>query len=89
MFMHDGAPAQHVKAVRNFSDENAPHFWIERSRTIKWSPMSPDLMPSDFFLYGPSKAMCMSRKTALWTFSDVELKNHFHIWTKTLPVHVD
>ncbi len=50
--MHDGAPAQYAQAVRHYLDKTFPDRWIGRRGWIDWPVRSPDLTPTDFFLWG-------------------------------------
>ena len=51
-YMHDGAPAHYAKPVRAFLDDKFRNRWISRRRPIEWPARSPDLTPTDFFLWG-------------------------------------
>ena len=51
-YMHDGAPAHYTKSVRAFLDDKFRDQWIGRRGPIEWPARSPDLTPTDFFLWG-------------------------------------
>jgi hypothetical protein len=54
-YMHDGAPAHSSLALGD--NLNNTHYisWISRGRFTGWPPHSPDLNPSDFYLWGHLK----------------------------------
>ncbi len=52
VYMHDGAPAHYAQAVRHYLDKTVPDRWIGRRGWIDWPARSPDLTPTDFFLWG-------------------------------------
>lgn len=51
-YMHDGASAHYAKSVRDFLDDKFRNRWIGRRGPIEWPARSPDLTPTDFFLWG-------------------------------------
>ena len=51
-YMQDGAPPHYAQSVRQFLDEIFPDRWIGRRGPIEWPARSPDLTPTDFFLWG-------------------------------------
>lgn len=53
--MHDGASAHHAQSVRYFLHETFPERWIGRCEPIEWPARSPDLTPTDYFLWGVIK----------------------------------
>jgi len=53
-FHQDGAPAYFAKAVRDWLNDNFPH-WIGRRGHVEWNARSPDLSPIDFFFWGMLK----------------------------------
>lgn len=55
IFQQDGAPAHFSKDVRQYLDYHFPNRWIGRGGPIRWAPRSPDLTPSDFYLWGHLK----------------------------------
>ncbi|CAF2800673.1 unnamed protein product [Rotaria sp. Silwood2] len=50
-YMHDGAPPHYAQPVRQFLHETFPDRWIGRRGPIDWPARSPDLTPTDFFLW--------------------------------------
>jgi hypothetical protein len=54
-YMQDGAPPHYAQSVRQFLDETFPNRWIGRRGPIEWPARSPDLTPTDFFLWGVIK----------------------------------
>ncbi|CAF0839836.1 unnamed protein product [Rotaria sp. Silwood1] len=54
-YMHDGAPAHYAQSVRYFLHETFPDRWIGRRGPIEWPARSPDLTPTDYFLWGVIK----------------------------------
>ena len=52
IFQQDGAPPHWGLAVCQFLNDTFPETWIERDDSIQWPPRSPDITPSDFFLWG-------------------------------------
>jgi hypothetical protein len=56
----DGAPPHFHNNVHYYLNFELPRLWIERARErdecfMKWPPRSPDLTPSDFFLWSSIK----------------------------------
>ncbi|XP_066262388.1 uncharacterized protein [Euwallacea similis] len=58
-FMHDGAPLHFTLIVRNYLNQQYPNKWIGRGNDapVNWSPLSPDLNPLDFLLWGHLKSV--------------------------------
>lgn len=56
VFQQDGAPPHYAAPVRQFLDDHFPGRWIGRRGPTEWPPRSPDLTPSDFFLWGHLKS---------------------------------
>ncbi|PRD29339.1 UNVERIFIED_CONTAM: hypothetical protein NCL1_29702 [Trichonephila clavipes] len=56
-FQHDGAPAHVCAPVRDWLDNAHPNRWIGRQSPVLWPPLSPDLTPLDFFLWGHLKEL--------------------------------
>ncbi|CAF3393782.1 unnamed protein product [Rotaria socialis] len=54
-YMHDGAPAHYARSVRQFLEDTFPDRWIGRRGWIEWPARSPDLTPTDFFLWSVIK----------------------------------
>ena len=54
-FMQDGTPTHYASDVREWLEDNFPARWIGRRGAIDWPARSPDLSPSDFFLWGHLK----------------------------------
>ena len=52
IFQQDGAPPRWGFEVRQFFNDTFPERWIGRDGPIPWLPLSPDITPSDFFLWG-------------------------------------
>ncbi|PSN43404.1 hypothetical protein C0J52_26690, partial [Blattella germanica] len=57
IFQQDGAPPHFHNDVRMYLNEQLPQRWIGRTgrddeALLKWPPMSPDMTPCDFFLWG-------------------------------------
>ena len=55
--MQDGAPPHWATRVRDYLDLTLPHRWIGRATDhntaiMYWPPISPDLTPCDFHLWG-------------------------------------
>lgn len=51
IYFQDGAPVHYAQTVRTHLDEKFDGRVIGRRGTIEWPPRSPDLSPSDFFLW--------------------------------------
>ncbi|CAF5164824.1 unnamed protein product, partial [Rotaria sp. Silwood1] len=45
------SPPHYAQSVRQFLDKKFPNWWIGRREPIDWPPRSPDLTPTDFFLW--------------------------------------
>ena len=52
IFHQDGAPAHYSSRVRAYLGNDMPGNWIGRGGPVERPPRSPDLNPSDFFLWG-------------------------------------
>ncbi|GFX62853.1 uncharacterized protein TNCV_3351791 [Trichonephila clavipes] len=57
ILQQDGTPLHWIKNVREFLNERLPHHRIGRAgpqdlTCLNWPPISPDLTPCDFFLWG-------------------------------------
>jgi hypothetical protein len=51
-FMHDGAPPQFLRTVRQHLSQTFGEQWIRRRGPVNWPARSPDLNPLDFWPYG-------------------------------------
>jgi len=51
-FQQDGAPPHYLGEVRVYLNTRFPGRWIGRAAPIAWPPLSQDLNPLDFFLWG-------------------------------------
>lgn len=60
--MQDGAPVHYASDVRDWLDENFSARWIGRRGAIDWPARSPDLTPTDFFLWGHLKEIVYRNK---------------------------
>jgi hypothetical protein len=58
----DGAPPHYHRDARAFLDEHLTNRWIGRWGVVEFPPLSPDLTPMDFFLWGHIKDKVYSRK---------------------------
>ena len=54
-FQQDGAPPHYALAVRDYLNQTFPQRWFGRRGSIEWPPLSPDLIPMDFFFWGVVK----------------------------------
>ena len=82
VYMHDGAPAHYAQSVRHFLDKTFPDRWIGRRGWIDWPPRSPDLTPTDFFLWALIKERVYATKPR-----DLQaLKDAIITETESLPV---
>jgi transposase len=61
-YMHDGAPSHYAQPVRHFLDKTFRNRWIGRRGAIEWPARSPDLTPTDFFLWGVIKDYVYAKK---------------------------
>jgi hypothetical protein len=61
-FQQDGAPPHYANTVKAFLDQRFPGKWFGRRGPIAWPPRSPDLTPSDFFLWGYIKDLVYQTK---------------------------
>jgi len=55
IFQQDGAPPHFTKDVRQWWPKNYP-ICIGRGGTVAWPPMSPDLTPLEFYVWGYMKS---------------------------------
>ncbi len=84
IYMHDGAPAHYARSVRHFLDKTFPDSWIGRRGWIDWPPRSPDLTPTDFFLWGVLKERVYATKPQnLQTLQDAIITE-----MRSLPVKI-
>ena len=60
-FQHDEAPSYYTQHAMQHLNETFPNRWIGRGGTINWPPISPDLTPSDFCLWGLMKKKCTEK----------------------------
>jgi transposase len=81
-YMHDGAPPHYAQSVRQFLDEKFPDRWIGRRGPIEWPARSPDLTPTDFFLWGIIKDRVYATKPE----NLEELKDAIIAEARSLPV---
>jgi hypothetical protein len=56
-FQQDSAPAHMASITCSFLNLQLPHRWIGKGSDFPWSPKSPDLTPTDFFLWGYLKSL--------------------------------
>lgn len=56
-YQHDGAPAHFHSNVRRYLDNVFPNKWIGRNGPVSWPARSPDMTPSDFFLWVHTKTL--------------------------------
>ena len=56
-FQHDRAPAHFALDVREYLNNVFLNRWIGRSGPVQWPPRSPDLTPTDFFIWGEMKCL--------------------------------
>ncbi|XP_030759610.1 uncharacterized protein LOC115885008 [Sitophilus oryzae] len=61
-FQQDGCPAHNAVRVKEFLSNNFPNRLISGTGDIRWPPKSPDLSPSDFFLWGYLKKTIYSHE---------------------------
>ena len=52
IFQQDGAPPHCGSHIRLFLDATFPNRWNGRDGPTPWPPLSPDITPLDFFLWG-------------------------------------
>ena len=57
IFMQDGSPVHYRRQVVDWLNNNFTNRWIGRNGPIRWPARSPDLNPSDFFLWGRIKEL--------------------------------
>jgi len=48
--------------VRENLNESFPNRWLGRGGTVAWPPMSPDLTPIDYYLWGHMKILVCETK---------------------------
>ena len=61
-FQHDGTPPHYTLHVRDYFNESFPNRWLGRGGPIPWTPMSPDLTPLDFYLWGHMQTLIYETK---------------------------
>ena len=62
IFMRDGASPHYACQVREWLEQKFPARWIGRRGPIDWPARSPDLTPTDFFLWGHLKEIVYKDK---------------------------
>ncbi|GBN71809.1 hypothetical protein AVEN_47120-1 [Araneus ventricosus] len=62
IFQQDGAPPHYGNIVREFLDTAFPQRWIGRGAVMAWPPLSPDITPLDFSLWGYVKQHVYSER---------------------------
>jgi hypothetical protein len=67
----DGAPPYFGRQVTVFLNQHFQNHWIGRQGPVPWPPMSPDLTPLDYYLWGRMKSLVYAVKSK----SKVELLN--------------
>jgi hypothetical protein len=55
--MRDGAPAHFSRAVRDVLSQTYHEGWIRSGGPTAWPPLSPDLIPLDFDLWGKMETL--------------------------------
>jgi len=56
-YQHDAAPPYFSQVARQYLHHKFPNQWIARGSAQNWPPQSPDLSPSDYYVWGYMKAM--------------------------------
>jgi hypothetical protein len=51
-YMHDGAPAHFIRAVRDVLNNTYHDRWIGRAGPTAWPPLPPYLISLDFHMWG-------------------------------------
>lgn len=59
-FMHDEAPPHFSNNVKDDLNNTYGSQWIGQNGPVEWQPISSDLTPSDFFLWGWMKSIVYS-----------------------------
>jgi hypothetical protein len=62
IFQHDGAPPHWALILREFLDDTCNNHWCGRDGPIPWTANSPDLTPSDFFVWGYVKSLVYGQR---------------------------
>ena len=57
IYQQDGAPPHYKLTVRAYFNDNMDRAGSEDNVMLKWPPRSPDLTPSNFFLWGHVKSL--------------------------------
>jgi hypothetical protein len=52
VFQQDGAPPHLDRIFRELLDMHFPGRWVGLDGPIQWPPLSPNITPLDFFLWG-------------------------------------
>ncbi|XP_042225978.1 uncharacterized protein LOC121868990 [Homarus americanus] len=61
-YQQDGAPPHFHSDIRDCLDTNFPGRWIGRTGNVDYPPLSPDLTPLDFYLWGNLKNTVYAKK---------------------------
>jgi len=61
-YQHDGAPPHFSRVVRQYLKHKFPNRWIGFGGTRNWPPLSPDLNPLNYIVWGYMKAMEYAHK---------------------------
>ncbi|GBO22716.1 hypothetical protein AVEN_46074-1 [Araneus ventricosus] len=62
IFQQDGAPPHYGNIDREFLDTTFPQRWIGMDAVMSWPPLSPDITPLDFCLWGYVKQHVYSER---------------------------
>ncbi|GBO08300.1 hypothetical protein AVEN_171614-1 [Araneus ventricosus] len=62
IFQQDGAPPHYGNIVREFLDKTFPQRWIGSGAVMALPPLSPDITPLDFYVWGYVKQHVYSER---------------------------
>jgi hypothetical protein len=68
-YVHDGAPAHFSLAVRDVLNDTCQDWWLTGEELTSWQSHSPDVSPTDFYMWGHLKLLSMRR--------ELTMKRHF------------
>jgi hypothetical protein len=74
-FVHDGAPPHFLLIVTQHLNQTFGEQWIGRGGPVNWPARSPDLNPSDFWLWGQLKSAVYSARVSDLEVSKQRVEN--------------
>lgn len=71
-YQHDGSPPYYTDAVCDYLNAEYGNQWIGHRGPVPWPPMSPDLAPCKFFLWGEVRRLVYAQE--IQNLNDLKVK---------------